>query len=531
MERQKVSAKKMTLRSAPRSPRTGKVYFVGAGPGDPALITCKGALLLKKADCVVYDRLVEPSLLKLTGLRCRKIYVGKEADEGGHSQPSINRILRREAKRLGTVVRLKGGDPTVFGRISEELEDLARAGIPFEIVPGVSSVWAAAAAAGIPLTDRRFSSSVAIVAGHQAAGKERKVRWETLAKGMDTLVILMGRAALPAIAKALLKAGRPGSTPVALIRWATTPDQEVLFTSLSRLEADLAWRPDFGPPVVAIVGEVVQLAYKFSKNRLKVVGESLKGRKILVTRPSSDSKELTSRLQKLGASCTHLPTIEIRQVSLSGGQRKELLRKLPRFHWILFTSHHGVEVLERLLRRAGKDFSVLKAKICAIGPRTEQAVKEAGGRAELVPADFSKKGIVAELGRLPVSGKRLLIPRSNLGIGDDFAEDLRRRGALVEEVTLYETVMPAIGPSRIKKAISHVDAMTFTSASTVTGFFRALRKAKMPAKKALNGAKAVAIGPSTAEALRENGIKRYWMPRKSWTLDGLVEAVERALAN
>ncbi len=514
--------------------KIGTVYFVGAGPGDPELITRKGARLLSQADCVIYDRLVDPDLLKLTGPRCQRIYMGKEPDEGGRRQPKINRLLREKARQHRAIVRLKGGEPTLFGRISEELEGLVRDGIPFEIVPGVSSVWAAAAAAGIPLTDRRWSSSVAIVTGHravvrppsavatghEAAGKGSKVRWEALAKGVDTLVILMGRAALPAIARRLQKAGRPASTPVALIRWASTPQQEVMISTLGRLEKDLAEHLSFDPPVVAVVGKVVLRHQQFKP-------QPLKGKRILITRPVGDSAVLRKRLQEMGAVCVHLPTIAIRPRQIPVAEAKTFIEKLPHYDWIIFTSHHGVDALSRLLRR--HRVRMTRGKICAIGPRTAQSVRESGLSVDLTPADFSKDGIQRAFRRIPVKGKRICIPRSNLGMGDYLSNGLRRRGALVDEVVMYETVMPQISPARLKQTLHHLDGATFTSASTVRSFLQAVKQAHLPLRAVFNGAAVVAIGPATGKVLREGGIKRFSMPDGSWTVDGLVKAVVEAV--
>ena len=492
------------------------------------MITRKGARLLAQADCVIYDRLVDPDLLKLTAARCERIYMGKEPDEGGRSQPTINRLLREKARRHSVVVRLKGGEPTLFGRINEELEGLVRDGIPFEIVSGVSSAWAAAAAAGIPLTDRRLSSSVAIVTGHEAAGKGSAVRWEALARGVDTLVILMGRSALPAIARRLQKAGRPASTPIALVRWASAPQQEILVSTLGRIERDLAARPSFDPPVVAIVGKVVLRHKRFRP-------QPLKGKRILITRPVQDSAGLRKQLQGMGATCVHLPTIEIRPRPIPAAEAKELVEKLPHYGWIIFTSHHGVDALAKLVsssRKRGSDSRFRgndRVKICAIGPRTAQSVHDSGWRVNLTPADFSKEGIQAAFRRIAVKGTRILIPRSNLGMGDYLAEWLRRRGAAVDEVVMYETVMPPISAERLKRTLRHLDGATFTSASTVRSFLQAVKQAGLPVRAVFNGAAVVAIGPATGAVLRENGITKFSMPEKSWTVEGLVGAVVTAV--
>ena len=494
------------------------MYLVGAGPGDPELITRKGQELLLQADVVVYDRLVAPELLTHTRTGCERIYAGKEADEKGAGQKKIHRLLIRKAKAGYKVIRLKGGDPTVFGRISEELEALKKAGIAFEVIPGVSSVWAAAAAAGIPLTDRRTSSSVAIVAGHQAADKGTLVRWEQLSRAVDTLVILMGWARLPEIVKKLLKVW-PASTPIAVLRWVSTPAQERVISTLGRVESDLKKRPDFGPPVVAIVGEVVRLA------RAQEV-RPLKEKTVIVTRPAGDQEGLTRRLAGLGAACRHLPTIAIRHKKIPAAQARKLVQELPRYDWILFTSHHGVESLERLARGNGKRLaSLVKGKICAIGPRTAQSVRAAGLTPDLLPDEFSKEGIERTFDRIPVKGKRILIPRSNLGMGDKLAKVLCKRAALVREAVLYETLPIRIPPARIKKALREADAVTFTSASTARVFLESLSAAKLPVRSAFNGTAVVAIGPATGNELKARGVKQVVMPRRSWTIDGLVEAV------
>ncbi len=534
---------------APEKPGTlGKVYLVGAGPGDPALITRRGADLLRKADCLIYDRLAGPDLLKLTRPGCERIYVGKSRratskertlgdagetvsrpGEASRTQKQINRLLVQKARRNRIVVRLKGGDPTLFGRVSEELEALVRAKIPFEIVPGVSSVWAAAAAAGIPLTDRRYSSSVAVVTGQEAAGKTPQVRWELLARAVDTLVILMGRASLPAIARRLRRAGKPAATPVALIRSVSTPEQDLLVTPLGKLEQALQERPSFGPPVVAIIGEVVRLR----KRWLRSAGNDkliLKGKRILITRSKQDAAGLTRRLEELGATCVSLPTIGIRPRTLSAAEARRLLIDLPRQDWILFTSHHGVEALERVARRFRVNLArTLKGKICAIGPRTAESVRKAGLSTDRVPAEFSTEGIRRAFREVPVRGRRILIPRSNLGARDPLARELRRKGAKVEEAVLYETVPLKTAPARVRQAVRHLDAATFTSASTVNGFLRALKEAKIPLRRALNGAAVAAIGPATAQALRAAGVRKLYLPKEGWTVGGLVEAVKEAM--
>lgn len=496
--------------------KTGKVYLVGAGPGDPELITRKGARLLAQAGCVLYDRLVNPQLLNLAPRWAERIYVGKQSDEKGRGQLRVSRLMVEKARRHSVVVRLKGGDPTLFGRVVEERNVLTAAGVPHEIVPGVSSAWAAAAAAGIALTDRRTSSSVAFVTGHRAAGRRPLIHWKELARGADTIVILMGRAVLSKIIRRLRRAGRPATTPVALIRWASMPQQEQLISTLKCVEADLRSRPLFGPPMIAIVG--------------KVVGRPLQGRKILVTRPKADAAEITRRLEERGAVCLHLPTIQVRPRRLPGEQVKTILERLPKFDWILLNSHHGVEALNRWARQAGVPLKrVVRGKICAIGPRTETALRAAGLKSDLKPKESSVKGVKKSFEKIRLQGKKMLIPRSNLGIGDDLAQTLRRRGAQVEEIAAYETRPIQVSASKLRRAIHAAHAVTFTSASTAESFLEAIRRARLPLPKALNGTIAVAIGPSTAKVLRKAGVHRLVLPDKNWTLEGLVSAVEKAM--
>lgn len=517
----------------------GRVYLVGAGPGDPGLITQRGAELLHQAQCLIYDRLVDPALLQLTSRKCERIYVGKEELNGTwcrfsklrgtryrfQQQSAINRLLVQKARQHRKVVRLKGGDPTLFGRITEEMDALSKAGIPFEVVPGVSSAWAAAALAGIPLTDRKLSSSIAIVTGQEAQGKRSKLNWARLARAVDTIVILMSRAALPEIAQRLIEGGRPSSTPVALIRWAATSQQQILISTLGTVEPDLKSRPPFGPPVVAVVGKVVELSQKFKP-------APLKGKRILVTRPAEEGGDLTQRLESLGATCVHLPTIAIYPRKIKRQQMNSILKKLPRYDWILFTSRHGVEALEGLAQRLKKRLpKLIRGKICAIGPRTREALEASGLRAALVPEIFSTEGIRQAFKEILIRGKKILIPRSNLAVRDELSRFLRQRGAVVEELVMYETAWVKQPPQRLKTALKNLDAATFTSASTVRGFLASLAGAKLEVQRALNGAQVVAIGPATAQALRESGIRRFHLPKGAWTVEGLIEAVKEAVGS
>ncbi|PIQ81921.1 MAG: uroporphyrinogen-III C-methyltransferase [Candidatus Omnitrophica bacterium CG11_big_fil_rev_8_21_14_0_20_64_10] len=499
------------------------VHLVGAGPGDPGLITVRGAQLLRRADCVLYDRLVDPALLDLTRRNCERINVGKTPGREGRDQKRINRLLVQKGRTGKRVVRLKGGDPTLFGRAGEELAALARAGIPAQIVPGVSSAWAGPALAGLLLTERRFGSSVAIVTGREAAGKRPSVRWEALAQGADTLVVLMGFEALPRIIARLRRAGKPAATPVTLVRWAATPRQEVLTGTLGTIERELAKRPDIGSPVITVIGPTARpvpaIAYR-----------PLREKRILVTRPTTDSQGLVGRLSALGARCVKLPTIAIRPVSFSKAAAAELVGRLRSFDWIILTSHHGMEGLVRLAKQAGRSLRKPRGKVCAIGPRTAAAVRAAGWTVDLLPDDFSLVGLERAFRRLPLKGKRLLIPRSNLGMRDPLAAALGRRGARVEEVTMYRTVEQMVPAARFRAACRDLHAATFTSASTVTGFVRSARRAGLTPARLLNGVTTAAIGPATRQALRRAGVRKVHLPSDGWTVEGLTALLRERLS-
>jgi uroporphyrinogen III methyltransferase/synthase len=349
------------------------------------------------------------------------------------------------------------------------------------------------------------------------------VDWAILSRGVDTLVILMGRAALPKIVQRLRRAGRPTATPVALIRSVSTIEEQVLISTLGKVEKDLEGRPDLGPPVVVVIGEVVRLAQK-SRPR------PLLGKRILITRPVTDQAGLSLRLETLGAQCVALPTIEIRPRFIPQEEAKALLKRLPHFDWVLFTSQHGVKGLSRLTHRWRKDLPhLIQGKVCAIGPRTLDAARRVGLLVTLVPKEFSKEGIDEIFRRISVRGKRILIPRSNLGRGDSLAKNLRRRGADVEEVVLYETVPVKLAPRQVRQAVHRLDVATFTSASTVQSFLKALNQAGLSVQEGFNGAKVVAIGPETARALKAAGVRGCSLPKGSWTIQGLVEAVIEAV--
>lgn len=503
----------------------GTLYLVGAGPGGPELLTLRGAALLAQADCVIYDRLVDPRVVALAVNGCERIDVGKLAGEGGRSQAAINALLVAKAAQHRHVVRLKGGDPLLFGRGVEELAALKRAGIRYEIVPGISSVQAAGAYAGIPLTDRTLSSSVTVVTGREAATKSRTaVSWKALAKATDTLVILMGRERLPLILRQLRAAGLAGRTPIALIRWAGRPQQTVLTGTLGTIEAQLAKHPEFGPPVVAVIGKVVTLRDQFAW----WTRPPLAGVRIVVTRAEGDASELVQRLETLGATCIEFPAIAVTPRRLPPKIEANLTRQLAAYDWVIFTSAHGVKALTALLARQGKDARAFgPAKVCAIGPKTTQALERIGVTPDLVPTAFSTAGVTAAFRKLPLAKAKILIPRSSVSVGDALAKALRAKGAVVSEVPLYDTTVPQVSKATLRQRLGDgaMDIVTFTSASTVKNFLLLLERAGFVPRQVLNGARVAVIGPQTAAAAKSAGLAVHIMPRRAWTLDGLVEAV------
>ncbi|MEW6776201.1 MAG: uroporphyrinogen-III C-methyltransferase, partial [Bdellovibrionota bacterium] len=365
--------------------KSGKVYLVGAGPGDPGLLTVRGKELLQRADVLVYDYLANPRLVDLVPPRCEKLFVGKKGGSKDNiSQENINALIVDRAKKGKAVVRLKGGDSFVFGRGGEEAEELVAAGISFEVVPGITSGIAAPAYAGIPVTHREHCSQVTLLTGHDAEGRAiTQVEWDELAKGTGTLVIYMGVRGLADNTKALIDGGRPKDTPAALIEWGTHPRQRTLVSTLEKIAAD-AEREGIGAPSIFIVGTVVELRKKLNwfENR------PLFGKKILVTRAREQASELLQKLSELGAEPVPFPTIEIKDPP-SWKKIDAALSRLFQYDWIVWTSVNGVERFFERLQKKKKDIRDLgKAKIAAIGPATGEALQARGLRVEVIPREF-----------------------------------------------------------------------------------------------------------------------------------------------
>jgi uroporphyrinogen III methyltransferase/synthase len=497
----------------------GKVYLIGAGPGDPDLLTLKGKRILEHADVVVYDHLANEDLLKYCGTDVERIYVGKHGDRHTIAQQKINELLVEKARSGSKVARLKGGDPYIFGRGGEEAEYLESVGVEFEIVPGVSSAVAAPAYAGIPLTHRDYASSVAIVTGHEDAAREQsKIKWEHLAHGVDTLVFLMGMKNLGNIVKNLLTQGKPPHTPAALIRWGTTVEQQTITAPLNKIENE-AREKGLGPPAVLVVGEVVNLRPHLSWFERS----PLFGRRILVTRSREQASGLSNHLRALGAHPIEVPTIKLMEPDDWGEVDKALLR-LDNYDWILFTSPNGVRCFLQRIRQKGGDVRDLKGiRIAAIGPGTAQTIEALGVRVDFVPGEYRAEALAAAFSRDDVKGKKFLLPRAEVA-RDILPQVLSEGGGSVDVVSVYRTEIPDQERSRIRDLLAQrrVDVITFTSSSTVNNFVALVGKEDISVR--LEGIRVACIGPITARTAEEKGIKSHILP-KEYSIPGLVAAL------
>jgi uroporphyrinogen III methyltransferase/synthase len=496
---------------------TGKVYLIGAGPGDPDLITVKGLHCLQMADCVIYDYLVNVDLLKHAQPAAECINVGKKGGESHISQEQINTLIVERAQAGRQVARLKGGDPFIFGRGGEEASALAEAGIRFEIVPGVTSGHAVPAYAGIPVTHRDFSSSVTFVTGHEDPGKESSIAWDKVATGVGTLVFFMGVRNLPEIVENLLRHGRDPDTPVALIQWGTYVRQDVLTGTLASIVQQVQSR-GFSAPAIIVVGEVVRLReqLKWFENR------PLFGRRILITRPKEQAEEFKAQLAELGAEVVLFPTIETREPA-SWERLDQAIRRIGEYQWLIFTSVNGVKNFFARFERVEGDIRELKGiKISAIGPATERAIRKLHLSVEVIPDEFKAEGLVESLKGRVLKGSRVLIPRAKVA-RDVLPEELRRQGAQVDVVEAYETVVPGGNRLLLEQVLEErLDMIVFTSSSTVTNL--AAMMAPTPLPQLLEGVEVAAIGPITARTAENLGLKVSAQPER-YTVPALVETI------
>ena len=498
----------------------GIVYLVGAGPGDPTLITLRGVECLKKAEVVVYDYLANEQLLLYAPETAERIYAGKIGGRHNQGQDEINSLLVEKGLAGKIVVRLKGGDPFVFGRGGEECEALRDAGISFEVVPGVTAAFGASAYAGIPLTHRDVTASVAFVTGQEGKGKtDTTIDWDRLSLGGGTVVFYMGVTTLRRNMERLVEHGRSPDTPVALIRWATTPCQQVLVGTLATI-ADLADESGFKPPAITIVGEVVALRKKLQWYDTR----SLCGKKIIVTRAAEQAGEFSSKLSARGATVLECPTIKL--VEPDSWQLLDMaIRDLVGYDWVVLTSANAARYFFQRMRALGFDARALAGcRICAVGPKTADEIRLHGIRPDLVPTDYKAEGVVDEFSRLDMQNARVLFPRADKA-RDVIPQELKRMGAHVDSPVAYRNVFPDRLPPETLFALEKrsVDCITFTSSSTVQNLAAMLGEEMM--LDMLKGVVVASIGPITSKSCRELGLKVDIEPQ-SYTMEALAEALE-----
>jgi uroporphyrinogen III methyltransferase/synthase len=487
----------------------GKVYLVGAGPGDPDLITAKGRRVLEAADSVLFDHLASDALVALAPPGAERLYVGKKKSVHAFPQEEICAMMIERARRGLTVVRLKGGDPFMFGRGGEEVEALADAGILFEIVPGITTPLGIAAYSGVPLTYRGHSSAVAFVTGHAVDA----VDWDKVGLA-ETLVIFMGITMFGEIARELIARGRPANTPALAVRWATRPDQQTLAGTLATLPG-LIEQHGMKPPATIVVGDVVSLHQKLGwYERLPLFG-----RRIVVTRAKGQAEALSARLRALGAEVAELPTIEIRHAA-DYAPLDQAVASLSCYDWLIFTSANGVRFFLDRLDRSAADLRSLRARICAIGPATRAAVEALHLKVDLMGKDYVAEGLVEAFSAFDLSGKRVLLPRAAVA-RDLVPTELTRRGAQVDVVEAYRTVIPEEANDRAREIFEgegRPDCITFSSSSTVQNFVTAA------GAEVLAGVKVASIGPVTSKTARGLGIE-IAAEAQPFTIDGLVNAI------
>lgn len=498
-----------------------KITLVGAGPGDPGLLTLRGRDALSLADVIIYDALANAALLDYARPGAELIYVGKVADKHALPQDQINALLVQKAKEGKIVVRLKGGDPYVFGRGGEEAEYAAEHGVPFEEVPGISSAVAAPAYAGIPLTHRDFVSAVTIITGHEKPGKECPARnWQAYAASGATLVFLMGMRNLAHICSSLMDAGMAHDMPAAIIYKGTTPKQRVLVSTVKDLPAAAA-AANFTNPSVIVAGEVASLADKLGWFSAK----PLLGRTIVVTRAREQASGIAAQLADLGADVIQCPSIAIKPVN-DYSVCDDAIGRLCDYRWVIFTSVNGVKYFWQRLERAGLDSRALgHVKVAAIGPATASAVAGHGIKADLVPPTYVAESVaqaMKELDGEELTGRRILLPRADKA-RNVLPEELARAGAKVDVAPMYETVPDTreLGAVREALAKGELSCITFGSSSTVDNFLNMLPAEELKAHPEVLLA---AIGPVTAATLAKYGLKAAIQPEE-FTIPGMIEAI------
>ena len=493
----------------------GKVYLVGAGPGDPELITLKGRRVLGLADSVLFDHLANDALLDLAPAAAERVYVGKKKADHSHKQEEITAMMIERALAGRTVVRLKGGDPFIFGRGGEEVEALAEAGIRYEVVPGVTSPLGIAAYTGVPLTHREHTSVVTFVTGHSVEG----IDWSKVGAS-ETLVIFMGLHFIAGITRELLASGRSPETPAMAVRWGTRPDQHTVVGTLGTLPA-LIEEHHLTPPATIIIGDVVSLREKL--NWFEKL--PLFGKRIVVTRAREQAGELSGKLRALGADVVEVPVIALRPLD-DYTALDNAIASLATYDWLIFTSTNAVEYFLHRLDRSGSDLRSLRAKICAIGPATRAAVEALHLKVDVVPSDSVAEGVVDAFRTFAMLGTKVLLPRA-AAAREVVPDALRAMGAQVDVVDAYRNVIPENAAERAREVFGKPrkpDWVTFTSSSTVKNLLAVAGAA------ALDGVRVASIGRVTSKTAEAHGLTVH-AEAKVASVDGLIEAILEALGH
>lgn len=504
--------------------KPGTVALVGAGPGDPGLITLRGRDWLERADVVVYDYLANKRLLRFTPDHVETIYAGKKEGVVTLTQTEISQLLVDKAKQGKTVVRLKGGDPFLFGRGGEEASKLAEAGIPFVIVPGVASPVGVSAYAGIPLTHRDCSSTVSIITGSNEKGNEDlHLDWEKIASRSGTLVFLMGARKLKRIAAKLMEHGKSPETPIAVVQWGTTFKQKTWKGTLQSI-IGIADREKIAPPALTIVGEVVD--QKLNIDWFETL--PLFGKSVVVTRAGNQADSFIEQLYETGAEPLSFPVIEMVEPD-DTATLDEAMQNLGQYHGVIFTSVNGVRWFMKRLMQHELDIRELKGvRVYCIGPKTGQEVEDLGIRVDLVPEEFVAESLIEYIGQENISGKRFLLPRAQIA-REVLPDELRKLGAEVDVAPAYKTVLPDTDISQLKERLQAgtIDIVTFTSSSTVKNFVEMIGP---ELKDSLEKVTLACIGPVTAKTAENMGLT-VGVQAKEYTVDGLLTAMESHFQN
>jgi len=499
--------------------KAGIVYLIGAGPGDPGLLTIKAKECIENADVVVYDYLASPYLLDYAREDAQIIYVGKKGGDHTLSQDKINLLLVDKAKQGLNIARLKGGDPFVFGRGAEEAQILLDHGVAYEVIPGVTSAIAAPAYAGIPVTHREHTSFVSFITGHEdPTKKDTSMQWDVYAKSNATLVFLMGVKNLENIVNNLIEHGKASDTPVALVRWGTTTKQQTVTGTLENI-VKLVKKAKLKSPAIIVIGHVVSLRDElawFDKRPLF-------GKKIVITRARAQASDLVSKLNKLGAQCIEIPTIKIAPPK-DINPLKESIENINKYNWLVFTSVNGVKSFFDTLFDMGKDVRVLgHLKFACIGPVTKERLKDFGIISDILPETYRAESVVEAFSNFEIKDKKVLLPRAKKA-RTILPEELTKMGAKVDEVIAYETLLDDDKKEELVSFLENneIDAVTFTSSSTVSNFMSQLEDKDV--EKLLKNVVTASIGPITSDTARSLNIEPD-IEALEYTIPGLVDSL------